>query len=105
MNVPAAVITDLAKEIEPPVSGTLSRTIHQDERLKGVLFGFAAGEELSEHTASTPAVLHFLDGEAELTLGDDHIPAAPGTWIAMPPKLPHSVRALTPVRMLLLLLK
>jgi len=29
-----------------------------------VVFGFAQGEELSEHTASMPAVLHFLQGEA-----------------------------------------
>jgi hypothetical protein len=34
--------------------------LHNDERVKAVLFGFAQGEELSEHTASMPAVLHLL---------------------------------------------
>jgi quercetin dioxygenase-like cupin family protein len=96
---------DLAQEVRPPDKGILSRTLFSDGRLKAVLFGFARGEELSEHTASVPAVLHFLRGEATLTLGDDTLEARPGTWGHMPKGLRHSIRAKTPVVMLLLLLK
>jgi quercetin dioxygenase-like cupin family protein len=96
---------DLAKEVEPPEKGILSRTLFSDDRLKAVLFGFAQGEELSEHTASMPAVLHFLQGEAKLTLGDDTVEAKPGTWVHMPTGLRHSIQAKTPLAMLLLLLK
>ncbi len=99
------LLNNLALEIEPPVNGTLSRTIHQDDRLKAVLFGFAAGQELSEHTASTPAILHFLKGEAEVGLGEDKVSATAGTWIHMSARLSHSILAKTPVTMLLLLLK
>jgi quercetin dioxygenase-like cupin family protein len=60
MSQPYTQFADLLREVEPPPDGTLSRTIHQDERLKAVLFGFAAGQELSEHTSSRPAVMHFL---------------------------------------------
>jgi quercetin dioxygenase-like cupin family protein len=98
-------VPDLATTIEPPVDGTLSRTVHQDERLKSVLFGFSAGQELSEHTASTPAVMHFLKGEAAVTLGDDAIEVKAGSWVHMTAGLRHSIRARTPVVMLLLLLK
>lgn len=98
-------IADLAREIEPPKDGTLSRTIHQDDTLKVVLFGFSAGQELSEHTASTPAILHFLSGEAEVGLGPETVPAVAGTWIHMPAKLPHRILARTPTTMLLLLLR
>ena len=72
---------------------------------KAVAFGFAEGEELSEHTASMPAIVHFLEGEATLTLGEDTVAAQHGTWIHMPANLKHSVLAKTPVVMLLLLLK
>jgi quercetin dioxygenase-like cupin family protein len=99
------LLNNLVLEIEPPANGTLSRTIHQDDHLKAVLFGFAAGQELSEHTASTPAIMHFLKGEAEVVLGQDKVTATGGTWIHMPARLPHSVLAKTPVCMLLLLLK
>ena len=99
------VFLDLAKETQPPDKGILSRTLYNDDRLKVVLFGFAQGEELSEHTASMPAVLHFLQGEAKLVLGDDTVEANPGTWVHMAKGLRHSIQAKTPVVMLLLLVK
>ena len=98
-------IADLAKELVPPAGGILSKTLYADDRLKVVGFGFAAGEELSEHIAQTSAVIHFLGGEAGLTLGEDRFEATPGTWAHLPAKLPHSIQARTPVTMLLLLLK
>jgi quercetin dioxygenase-like cupin family protein len=98
-------IIDLAKEVEPPEDGILTRTVFDDDHVKAVIFGFGKGEELSEHTASMPAILHFVKGEATLTLGDDTVEAQPGTWIHMPPELKHSVETRTPLVMLLLLLK
>ena len=97
--------SDLAKEVQPPDKGILSRTLFSDDRMKAVLFGFAQGEELSEHTASMPAVLHFLRGEATVTLGDDRHEVKPGTWVHMPTGLRHSVQTRTPVVMLLMLMK
>jgi quercetin dioxygenase-like cupin family protein len=105
MVLPYTLISDLAKEVQPPDKGILSRTLSSDDRLQAVLFGFAQGEELSEHTASMPAVLHFLQGEAKLTLGDDTVEVRPGIWVHMPTGLRHSIRAKTPVVMLLLLVK
>ena len=98
-------ITDLAKEVEPPDNGILTRTLYNDDNVKAVIFGFGQGEELSEHTASTPAILQFMQGEAILTLGNETVEAQPGTWIHMAPNLKHSVQTKTPVIMLLLLLK
>jgi quercetin dioxygenase-like cupin family protein len=96
---------DLAKEVQPPEKGILSRTLLNDDRLKVILFGFGQGEELSEHTASMPAVLHFLQGEAGLTLDDDPFDAKAGTWVHMPKGMRHSILARTQVVMLLMLLK
>lgn len=105
MGTEYTYLADLGHEAEPPEGGILSRTIHQDDRLKAVLFGFGAGQELSEHTASTPAVLQFLSGEATVTLGGDTLEARPGTFVHMPAGLQHAIRARTPTVMLLLLLK
>jgi len=99
-------IADLAGYIpETPPDSIVSRTIFDDAQARGVLFSFAAGQELSEHTASQPAILHFVQGEAEITLGGDGKQVQAGTWVHMPPKLPHSIQAQTPLTMLLLLLK
>jgi quercetin dioxygenase-like cupin family protein len=98
-------ILDLAKEAEPPADGILSRTIFQDDKLKAVVFGFGQGQELSEHTAAKPAMLFFVRGDASVGLGDDTQEAQAGTWVHMPANLKHSIKANTPVVMLLVLLK
>jgi quercetin dioxygenase-like cupin family protein len=102
---PYTHINDLAKEAQPPEKGILSRTLYNDDRVKAVIFGFAQGEELSEHTASMPAILQFIQGEATVTLGDDRHEAKAGTWVHMPAGQRHSIQAKTPVVMLLMLVK
>lgn len=95
-------LSELISDI--PLDSILSRTFFESENVKVIQFGFAQGQELSEHTASKPAVLHFLSGEADVTLGDDPVSAQEGTWIHMPANLPHSIVARTPVIMLLMLI-
>lgn len=82
-----------------------SRTFYRGEEMRAILFAFDTGQELSEHTASLPAVIHILSGEAAVTLGGDSHTLRAGAWIAMPPNLKHSVMAITPVTMLLLMLE
>lgn len=101
----AIVLSDLTTQVVIPEDGIISRTMYQDEQLKAVLFGFAAGQELSEHTASTAAILHIVQGEAHITLDGETREVGTNTWIHMPPRLSHSIVATTPLIMLLLLLK
>lgn len=105
MNLRYTYFANIEQEIEIPQKGILSKTLHQTDELKVVMFGFARGEELSEHTASMPAILQILQGQADITLHRDTFRAEPGAWIYMPPHLPHRIRAETPVALLLLLLK
>ena len=93
----------LASEVPP--DSIVSRTFHEDERIKTILFGFAKDQELSEHTASQPAVLQFLEGEAIIKLGDDEHHAQAGTWVHIPARLPHSVKATSKMVMILMLYK
>jgi len=105
MSSPFAFIQNL-EDLLPDIAddSIISRTVHQDEKMKAILFGFAAGQELSEHTAARPAMLYFVSGEAGVTLGDESFTAQTGTFAHMQPHLPHSIRAQTDVVMLLLLL-
>lgn len=50
-------------------------------------------------------MLFFVKGEASVGLGDDVQEAQAGTWVHMPASLKHSIKAKTPVVMLLILLK
>lgn len=103
---PYTFFTDLAAQLPAvPADSILSRTVFQDDHLKAIVFKFAPGQELSEHTAAVPAIVHILAGEATLTLGPDAYPVTVGAWAHMPPHLAHSIKAQTPVVMLLLMLK
>jgi quercetin dioxygenase-like cupin family protein len=99
------LIRDLATQQAVPEAGTLSRTIYRDDQIKAVLFSFDAGQELSEHTASMPAIVQIIQGEARLTLGEETVEVGPGAWVYLPAGLRHAVAARTPLVMLLLLLK
>jgi len=90
---------------EPTPDSIISRSILKNEAADVTLFAFAAGQELTEHTASRPAMLHFLQGEAEISLGADKKRATVGSWVYMTPHLAHGIKAETAVIMLLILLK
>jgi quercetin dioxygenase-like cupin family protein len=104
-TITATQFADLTQEVEIPQNGTLSRTVYSDEQIKVVLFGFDAGQELSEHTSAMPAIIQIVRGEARLTLGAETLEAGAGAWVHMPARLPHSVFARTPTVMLLTMLR
>lgn len=84
-----------------PADSIISRSLYADDQVKVTLFRFAPGQELTEHTASRPAALHFLEGRARLTLGEDTFQVGPGTWVHMPANLKHGIQAETSLVMLL----
>ena len=96
---------DLAGELPEITPDTIvSRTLYDGEQVRAIVFGFAPGQELSEHTASKRALLYFVRGEAVLTLGGETMPARTGTFVEMDPHLSHSIAAQTETVMLLLML-
>lgn len=98
-------IENLLKHQTVPEEGILTRPLFEDEHVRAVLFTFSKGQCLSEHTASSPAILQFLDGDALVTLGNETINVCTGTWIHMKSGLPHSVKTKSSVVMLLVLVK
>jgi quercetin dioxygenase-like cupin family protein len=104
MNSAYTHVPNLSAQEIPP-DGILSRTLYNDDQVKVVLFAFSAGQELSEHTASMPAILQVLKGQAQMTLGDDVHQADVGFWVYMPAQLRHRIQAKTPLILLLQLLK
>lgn len=99
-----SIIENLLKEVEVPRDGTLSRTIYRDDYVKVVLFGFAGGQELSQHTATVPAVIEILQGDARVTLDGEEKELSGGSWVHMEANLPHAIYARTDVVMLLTML-
>lgn len=102
---PYTFLENIEAEVPVPENGILSRTVFNDDAVKVVAFGFSAGQELSAHTAPMAAMLYFVRGEAELTLGTDKKNVRAGTLIHMMPETPHGILAKTPLVMVLFMLK
>jgi len=88
-----------------PDDSIVSRSLVKKDGVDVTLFGFATGQALSEHTAPYPAIIEIVSGEAKLMLGGEEVQAKPGSWFYMPPNLPHALEALTPMVMLLTMVK
>jgi quercetin dioxygenase-like cupin family protein len=99
----ATYLPDLLAAIQIPDNGTLSRVLYRDESIRLVVFAFDTGQELTDHAASSSAIVQVLAGRIELVLNGDPVEVVPGGWVHMSPHLPHAVRALEPTVMVLTL--
>lgn len=90
---------------EIPEDSIVSRTLMDGPDMKATLFGFAAGQEMTEHTAASPAILQVLEGTASVQLGEDSHEVGPGALIHMTARLPHSLQAKERFIFILFLLK
>ena len=97
----AAKILSLAAETKFAANGIVSRTLLRTATSRVVLFGFAEGQELTEHTATQPAVIQILSGEGEFSLAGKLHNLKTGALLYLPPNLPHAVKATTQFSMLL----
>jgi len=97
-----ATLTDILAYQEGAV---VSRTIIGKKVGTVTLFAFAAGEGLSEHTAPYDALVYAADGEVEATIAGARHDLHKGEMIIMPAGKPHALRALTPFKMLLVMIR
>ena len=96
-------ILSLAEETQFAPNGIVSRTLLRTANSRAVLFGFAEGQELTEHTSTQHAVIQILSGECEFQLAGKPHALKTGELLYMPPHLPHAVRATKQFSMLLTL--
>lgn len=94
-----------ASLIDYQTGSVVSREIVKKPNGSITLFAFDEGEGLSEHTAPFDAVLHILEGEAEIKLSDKSNNLKKGEMIIMPAGEPHSVKANGKFKMLLTMIK
>jgi quercetin dioxygenase-like cupin family protein len=98
-------INDIVAEADIPVEGTLSRVLVKQDTVRLVVFAFDAGQVLTEHTASVPAIVQVVTGALSVTVGGEEHHMTPASWLYLPAGEPHSVRADAASRMLLTMIR
>ena len=95
-------MADLAAYQEGSV---VSRQITKTDAGNVTLFAFDAGQELSEHTAPFDALVHILDGQAEISISGRAYTLSAGDAIILPAHEPHAVKATKRFKLLLTMIR
>jgi quercetin dioxygenase-like cupin family protein len=98
-------VVSLAAETQYASNGIVSRTLLRAPNARVVLFGFAEGQELTEHTSTQTAMVQVLSGECDFSLYGKVHQLKAGDFLYMPANAPHAVKATTQFSMLLTLVK
>lgn len=83
----------------------VSRTLVKEPTGTVTVFAFDAGQALSEHTAPFEALVMALDGEAEVAIDGTPYRLGAGDLIRLPANRPHAIRAVTPFKMVLTMIR
>jgi quercetin dioxygenase-like cupin family protein len=101
-----ALVDDLAADDLLPEVGIRTRAVHADEHVKVVAIAIAAGSELGDHAAPAAAIIQVVRGRADIEMDGRRIAdAGPGTWVMMPPRMRHAVRAHEPTVLALTIIR
>ena len=103
-NMSHTLITDSAGEVAIQSGAVVSKVVHRGDGLDVTVFGFDAGEQLTEHQAARPAVVQVLSGRLRFTVDGEDVDLGPGSWLHMAAGTPHSLIATEPTTMLLTLI-
>ena len=98
-------IDNAADAVTIQAGAVVSKVVYRDDTMDVTVFGFDAGEGLSEHTAARPAIVQVLSGRLRVTVDGEEAVVIPGTWLHMSTGAPHALVAETPTVMLLTMLR
>jgi quercetin dioxygenase-like cupin family protein len=104
-STPKGKAFDLTGHIEYADGSVVSKTLIKKEIGNITLFAFDQDQGLSEHTAPFDAVVHILDGEAEITIGGQPQIVRTGEMLIMPANIPHALQAKIRFKMLLVMIR
>ena len=97
------LISDPAGEVTVQPGAVVSKVVHRSSGLNVTVFGFDAGEQLTEHQAARAAVVQIVSGRLRFIVDGDELDLVDGSWLHMAPGAPHSLVAIEPTVMLLTL--
>ena len=98
----AAKLIDL---IDYQEGAVVSRALMKNKSGTVTLFAFDEGQGLSEHTAPFDALVHVLQGEANITISGNLQRVKAGEMVIMPAREPHALYAVTRFKMMLVMIR
>lgn len=104
-TAPKSQTLNLAEMVNYQEGSIVSRQITKADAGNVTLFAFDKDQGLSEHTAPYDALVHILEGEAEVTISGQPYSLKAGEAIIMPANEPHALRATQKFKLLLTMIR
>lgn len=101
LSTDTAGVCPLGAPAQNVAHGIVSQAVLTAPGLRVTLFHFAAGQELAEHTSTARALVQILAGCCDFTFHGQTRQLQAGDLLHLPPRLPHAVRAVEDLTMLL----
>ena len=98
-------VENLAGLVSYQDNSVVSKTLNKKDTGTVTLFAFGKDQGLSEHTAPFDAMVHILDGQAEITISGNPFIVKSGEMIIMPANEPHALKAIEAFKMMLVMIK
>lgn len=96
---------NLSASLDYQIGAIVSKEIIRKDAGTVTLFAFDKGQGLSEHTVPFDALVHVVDGSAEILISRKPHRVNKGETIIMPANKPHAVKAVKQFKMLLVMIK
>ncbi len=100
-TAPKSQILHIAEMVNYQEGSVVSRQITKTEAGNVTLFAFDIDQGLSEHTAPFDALVHILEGEADVKISGELFHLKAGDAVIMPAHEPHALKAIQRFKMLL----
>lgn len=104
-STPKGKAFNLETYVDYADGSVVSKTLLKKDIGNITLFAFDQGQGLSEHTAPFDAVVHILDGTAEITIGGQPQTVTSGEMLIMPANISHALQAKERFKMLLVMIR
>jgi quercetin dioxygenase-like cupin family protein len=98
-------VENLENLVQYQTGSVVSRTLADKKSGTVTLFAFDKDQGLSEHTAPYDALVYVYDGEASITISGENYVLNKGDTIVMPANSPHSLKATTQFKMMLVMIR
>jgi len=104
-EIPIADVVRVIDLVNYQDGSVVSRTILKRSTGTVTLFAFDEGQGLSEHTAAFDAIVHVLEGEADITVSGKAMRTTTGEAVLLPAHKPHALKALSRFKMVLTMIR
>jgi quercetin dioxygenase-like cupin family protein len=104
-TAPNSEVLKFAEMIAYQDAAVVSRQIMKTEGGNITLFAFDQDQGLSEHTAPFDALVHILEGQAQVSISGRPFALQAGDAVIMPANEPHALKATQKFKMLLTMIR